>query len=137
MRGYRDNRTMARVSEDMKQDRELNGTAAEYVVSKILGLPWTGRGGDPHDPRADVGRDIEVRWSDRHGLILKALWGRRPIGPHVLVSGRNPYFILGWYPVSIEDYDRSPDWSLPDPAIVIPRSDLYPIETLRCALGAA
>lgn len=120
--GFKDNRGMALADSETKFRREWHGVAAEFVVAKYLGLPWSGRGGDPRDDRSDVDDDIEVKWSEALGLILKS--HKPSVGPHFLVTSFDPYLIVGWYPVSQRDYRRPLNQSLPVPAIMIERGEL-------------
>lgn len=138
---YADNRSIARVDAETRADWGWLGVAAEMATAiAVWGREnwqqmWTGRGGDPKDDRADVAPDIEIKWSSGEALLLKDLPGRRrTFGPHVLVNGRNPFFVQRYYPVTEVDYQR-PLENIGHglhhvPSRVIRREELLPIEDL-------
>jgi hypothetical protein len=108
---------------------ELTAMAAEYAVSKALGLHWPLDLGRFHQP--DVG-GYHVRSCQKDGcLILRT--DDPPNEPFVLVEADGPaYRLLGWcYPANV----RRPEfWSDKGtgrpPAWFVPREALQPLEEL-------
>ncbi len=102
---------------------------SEWVVARYLGYPY-----DPFEPKfkikADVGDDIEVKWTPYVTGQLIVHEYDRPADIGVLVTGRSPhYFIAGWIPIAMAQkprhrHSKQPNWW-------VTQMNLQPIENLR------
>ena len=103
--------------------------AAEWIVSDYFELDY-----DPFEPKgkykADVGRDIEVKWTLHSGGNLIIYPSDRITGVAVLVTGKHPnYKLEGWIPVAHAKRPRYKKSS--QDSWWISANNLHPIETLR------
>ena len=125
--------------DDSRKDRGLNlfeyivqiaqSIGAEIVVAKYFGIVDFKPKFDTIKREADVGSQIEVKWTlwqDGH-LILNGTDRRQDVA--ILVVNKAPNYVLaGWIPIAMamrEKYLRG------DGSYWIPQSDLQPIENLR------
>ena len=102
---------------------------AEWVVAKYLSADY-----DPfvskYKEAADVGSQIEVRWTKYVAGQLIVHEYDRPNDIAVLVTGQAPhYFIAGWIPIAIAQrakyrHSKQPNWW-------VTQINLQPIENLR------
>ena len=102
---------------------------AEWIVAKYLGVSY-----DPfvsnHKDAADVGSQIEVRWTKYVAGQLIVHEYDRPNDIAVLVTGQAPYFfIAGWIPIAMAQrpkyrHSKQPNWW-------VTQINLQPIENLR------
>ena len=102
---------------------------AEWIVAKYMNADY-----DPfvskHKEAADVGSQIEVRWTKYVAGQLIVHEYDRPNDIAVLVTGQAPhYFIAGWIPISIAKrpkyrHSKQPNWW-------VTQINLQPIENLR------
>jgi len=77
---------------------DIEGAAAEFAVSKALGLPWRYEVVDDlSDTPVDVGDNVQVRWTKYDNGHLTIYPRDRNSDIFVLVTGRIPDFSLrGW-----------------------------------------
>jgi hypothetical protein len=102
---------------------------AEWIVAKYLGVDY-----DPfvskHKQFADVGSQIEVRWTKYVAGQLIVHEYDRPNDIAVLVTGQAPHlFIAGWIPIAMAQrpkyrHSKQPNWW-------VTQINLQPIENLR------
>jgi hypothetical protein len=102
---------------------------AEWIVAKYLGKDY-----DPfvskHKEAADVGSQIEVRWTKYVAGQLIVHEYDRSNDIAVLVTGQAPhYFIAGWIPIAMAQrpkyrHSKQPNWW-------VTQINLQPIENLR------
>lgn len=103
--------------------------AAEWAVANYYRLPYEPSQSESKE-RADVGENLEVKWSRHHAGNLWIGHSDRSEDVAILVSGRTPHFtIVGWIPVSIAKRDKYRH-STQDKWIVS-QINLQPIETLE------
>lgn len=102
---------------------------AEMAVAKYFKIGMFKPSVDTFKREADVGSQIEVKWTlwqDGH-LILNGTDRREDVA--ILVVGKAPtYYVTGWIPIAMamrEKYLRG------DGSYWIPQTDLQPIENLR------
>ena len=109
------------------QDAESIGS--EWVVAKYLGYSF-----DPFEQKnkikADVGLDLEVKWTKYEGGQLVIHEYDRPTDVAILVTGKSPsYFIAGWIPIAVAQKPRYRSSSQPNWWVT--QINLQPIENLR------
>jgi hypothetical protein len=102
---------------------------AEWIVARYLGFDY-----DPfvskHKEAADVGSQIEVRWTKYVAGQLIVHEYDRSNDIAVLVTGQAPhYFIAGWIPIAMAQrpkyrHSKQPNWW-------VTQINLQPIENLR------
>lgn len=103
--------------------------AAEWAVANYYGLPYQPSQSESKE-RADVGENLEIKWSRHHAGNLWIGHSDRSEDVAILVTGRTPLFtIVGWIPVSIAKRDKyrhstQDKW-------IISQINLQPIETLE------
>jgi len=103
--------------------------AAECAVANFYSLPYQA-GQSKTKERADVGENLEVKWSRHPEGNLWISDADRNEDVAILVAGRTPLFtIVGWIPVSIAKRDKYRH-STQDKWIVS-QINLQPIETLE------
>jgi len=86
---------------------QMESVAAELAVGNYLGLTYGDLGDERFKSRADVGHNIEVKWTryDEGSLIIVPRDRETDIA--ILVTGSCPtYSIKGWIPISIAKQDR-------------------------------
>lgn len=86
---------------------QMESVAAELAVGNYLGLTYGDLGDERFKAQADVGSNIEVKWTryDEGSLIIVPR--DRDTDIAILVTGSCPnYSIKGWIPVSIAKNDR-------------------------------
>ncbi len=86
---------------------QMESVAAELAVGNYLGLTYGDLGDERFKSRADVGSNIEVKWTryDEGSLIIVPRDRETDIA--ILVTGSCPtYSIKGWIPISIAKQDR-------------------------------
>jgi len=109
------------------QDAESVGS--EWAVAKYMNKPF-----NPFEEKgkrkADVGDDIEVRWTKYEGGQLIVHEYDRANDIAVLVTGKSGnYFIAGWIPIAVA---RNPRYrSSSQPNWWVSQINLQPIENLR------
>lgn len=106
-------------------DTHIAGAAAELAYCRASGIEWPATI-DTYKEEADVGRHLEIRWTEKgqHSLII------RPSDPldryYVLVTGKPPAFrVVGyiWGEDAIRDEwrrapkGRPPAWFVPQSAL--------------------
>jgi hypothetical protein len=109
------------------QDAESIGS--EWVVAKYLGYSF-----DPFEQKnkikADVGLDLEVKWTKYEGGQLVIHEYDRPTDVAILVTGKSPgYFIAGWIPIAVAQKPRYRSSSQPNWWVT--QINLQPIENFR------
>ena len=108
---------------------------AESIVAEILVARYLGYVNfDPRASRfkqtADVGSNIEVRWTRYDTGSLIVYENDRVTDVAVLVTGRSPnYNLAGWIPVAIAKKPRYRSSS--QPTWWVTQQNLQPIETLK------
>ena len=86
---------------------QMESIAAEMVVGEYLGLPYGDLGDERFKSQADVGTNIEVKWTKWHDGSLIIVPRDRSSDIAILVTGSCPtYDIKGWIPVSVAKQDR-------------------------------
>lgn len=109
-------------------DLTIPGLLAEIAVARVTGLPWN-KGGTFGG--ADVGDDVQVRWTRLPSGMLLAHPDDRDMRL-VLVTGQAPRLrIAGWIPGAIactEKYRAEPRPGRG--CYAVPQRDLRPITTL-------
>lgn len=125
---------------DSRYDKRLGfhdyvAQVAESIVAEILVARYLGY--IDFDPRAsrfkqtaDVGSNIEVRWTRYDTGSLIVYENDRVTDVAVLVTGRSPnYNLAGWIPVAIAKKPRYRSSS--QPTWWVTQQNLQPIETLK------
>jgi hypothetical protein len=125
---------------DSRYDKSLGfhdyvAQVAESIVAEILVARYLGY--VDFDPRAsrfketaDVGSNIEVRWTRYDTGSLIVYENDRVTDVAVLVTGRSPnYNLAGWIPVAIAKKPRYKSSS--QPTWWVTQANLQPIETLK------
>jgi hypothetical protein len=125
---------------DSRYDKRLGfhdyvAQVAESIVAEILVARYLGY--VDFDPRAsrfketaDVGSNIEVRWTRYDTGSLIVYENDRVTDVAVLVTGRSPnYNLAGWIPVAIAKKPRYK--SSTQPTWWVTQQNLQPIETLK------
>jgi hypothetical protein len=125
---------------DSRYDKRLGfhdyvAQVAESIVAEILVARYLGY--VDFDPRAsrfkqtaDVGSNIEVRWTRYDTGSLIVYENDRVTDVAVLVTGRSPnYNLAGWIPVAIAKKPRYKSSS--QPTWWVTQQNLQPIETLK------
>lgn len=86
---------------------QMESIAAEMVVGEYLGLNYGDLGDERFKASADVGSNIEVKWTRYSEGSLIIVPRDRSSDIAILVTGSCPtYSIRGWIPVSIAKNDR-------------------------------
>ncbi len=94
---------------------------AEIAVAKLLGLKWNGL--NTFKDTADVGSNVEVRWSRSRNLILRTYDRDSDVAFLVQGSSLNNLHLAGYYPVT---KGRVDEFKLPDEDTwFIPEERLY------------
>ena len=125
---------------DSRYDKRLGfhdyvAQVAESIVAEILVARYLGYVNfDPRASRfkqtADVGSNIEVRWTRYDTGSLIVYENDRVTDVAVLVTGRSPnYNLAGWIPVAIAKKPRYK--SSTQPTWWVTQQNLQPIETLK------
>jgi len=125
---------------DSRYDKRLGfhdyvAQVAESIVAEILVARYLGYVDfNPRDSRfkqtADVGSNIEVRWTHYDTGQLIIYENDRITDVAVLVVGRSPnYRLAGWIPVAIAKKPRYRSSS--QPTWWVTQQNLQPIETLK------
>jgi hypothetical protein len=125
---------------DSRYDKRLGfhdyvAQVAESIVAEILVARYLGYVNfDPRASRfkqtADVGSNIEVRWTRYDTGSLIVYENDRVTDVAVLVTGRSPnYNLAGWIPVAIAKKPRYKSSS--QPTWWVTQQNLQPIETLK------
>jgi hypothetical protein len=125
---------------DSRYDKRLGfhdyvAQVAESIVAEILVARYLGYVNfDPRASRfketADVGSNIEVRWTRYDTGSLIVYENDRVTDVAVLVTGRSPnYNLAGWIPVAIAKRPRYK--SSTQPTWWVTQQNLQPIETLK------
>jgi hypothetical protein len=125
---------------DSRYDKSLGfhdyvAQVAESIVAEILVARYLGYVNfDPRASRfketADVGSNIEVRWTRYDTGALIVYENDRITDVAVLVTGRSPnYKLAGWIPVAIAKKPRYKSSS--QPTWWVTQGNLQPIETLK------
>lgn len=125
---------------DSRYDKRLGfhdyvAQVAESIVAEILVARYLGYVDfDPRSSRfkqtADVGSNIEVRWTRYDTGSLIVYENDRVTDVAVLVTGRSPnYNLAGWIPVAIAKKPRYRSSS--QPTWWVTQQNLQPIETLK------
>ena len=119
--GYSDRYAARLQTQEQNALNDRMGAAAEKAVAYEFDLPWTGKGGDPYDPRDGDAGTLQVRWSRNRVLYLHP--EDRP-GTYVAVTGNLPTLeILGYFDIA-DVTDRHWRTDIPYPAYVIPAEEL-------------
>lgn len=107
---------------------EIEAACAELAVARMSNRYWTGIQFPTGAAGADVGHNIDVRWTDRDdGRLLVKDWDD-PAHIYVLVLGRAPLMrIVGYIRGEDAKVDRYWDESLPRPCFAVPQSELTAI----------
>lgn len=81
-------------------DNDVESCCAEFAVAKATGLLWHFElASKTKDVVADVGWDVQVRWTRRDDGSLIVYKRDRPDQVYVLVIGQAPNFrVVGWLP---------------------------------------
>jgi hypothetical protein len=94
---------------------------AEIGVARLLGLDWNGL--NTFKDKADVGDNVEVRWSRSNNLILRHYDRDGDVAFLVQGSSLSTLFLVGYYPVYLGRID---DYKLEDEETwFIPKDRLY------------
>ena len=95
--------------------------SAEIAVARLLDLPWNGL--NTFKEFADVGENVEVRWSRSENLILRTYDRDGDLAFLVQGSSIDRLFLAGFLPVKM---GRIPEFKLPNENTwFIPRDRLY------------
>ena len=109
-----------RSPEDRKRIMVLS-CGAELAVARFLNLSWTGVNG--YKDLADVGSNIEVRWTTSSYLILREYDRAGDVAFMVTGNTLQDLRLIGYYPVTKGRVDQ---YKLKDEEVwFIPISDLY------------
>ncbi len=130
-RNYQHDRERLNFPEFVMQQSQAFG--AEYAVGKYFQNPID-LSADNHKNHADVGTNIEVKWTKwKDGcLILTELDRKEDIA--VLVTGSMPkYYVCGWIPVSVA---RRPSHQRSDGSWWIGQADLHPMANFSRSIYA-
>jgi hypothetical protein len=114
--------------------RDAEAVGAEMAVARYFRIPDFVPTLDGFKTLADIGTNIEVKWTkwkDGH-LILRERDRKEDVA--VLVTGTSPvYYVVGWIPISVA---RRPQTQRSDGSWWINQSDLHPMENfLRSSYG--
>jgi len=105
---------------------------AEIGVARLLSLPWAGV--DSFKDMADVGDNIEVRWTASDYLILRPTDREGDVCFLVTGGTLNDLRLLGYYPVTKGRVDK---YKLENEEVwFIPKADLYTYMPIKRAAGA-
>jgi hypothetical protein len=109
---------------------QMESIAAEMVVGEYLGLDYGDLGDERFKAKADVGANIEVKWTRYAEGSLIVVPRDRSSDIAILVTGSCPsYTIQGWIPISIAKSDRYK--SSRDASWWVGQIHLRPIETFK------
>ena len=109
------------VSEHQRKHEMQMAYGAEIAVARLLDLPWNGL--DTFKDKADVGSNIEVRYSTVEYLILRQNDRESDIAFLVQGSSLDRLFLGGFLPVKM---GRTPSYKLENEQTwFIPRENLY------------
>ena len=116
--------------DDRKWGIEINGAAAEYAVSKLLGIHWQGFAEGPSITHPDLAPNIEVRHTGRPDGGLIVYRDDSPNYIYVLVIGGDlSYKVVGY--ISGVDAQREVYWQgdgkLGKPAFLVKQEHLTPL----------
>lgn len=114
--------------------RDAEAVGAEMAVARYFRIPDFAPTLDGYKRQADIGTNIEVKWTkwkDGH-LILSERDRKEDVA--VLVTGSSPsYYVVGWIPIAVA---RRPQAQRSDGSWWINQSDLHPMENfLRSSYG--
>lgn len=114
--------------------RDVESTGAEIAVARYLGLKDFKPDNDAFKNFADIGFNIEVKWTKWKDGSLILDERQRENDVAVLVTGNMPnLYVCGWTPVSLA---RRPSRRRSDGCYWIGQSDLYPMnDFLRSSYG--
>jgi hypothetical protein len=103
---------------------------AEIAVARLLGMDWNGL--NTFKDKADVGENIEVRWSRSNNLILRTYDRDGDVAFLVQGSSLSTLFLVGYYPVYLGRID---EYKLVDEDTwFVPKDRLYDYMPIKEAL---
>ena len=104
---------------------------AEIGIARLLDLPWNGL--NTFKDKADVGDNIEVRWSRSDNLILRHYDRDGDVAFLVQGSSLSTLFLAGYYSVTS---GRTPEYKLENERTwFIPKDRLYSYLPIKGAVG--
>jgi len=128
-RNYQTDRENLNFPAFVAQQSEAIG--AEMAVAKYFGKPVNL---DGYKEKADVGSNIEVKWTKWQDGCLILRDHDRAEDIAVLVTGSMPrYYVCGWIPINVA---RRPSHKRSDGAWWIGQQDLHPMANLQRSIYA-
>jgi hypothetical protein len=114
--------------------RDAESIGAEMIVAYYFGIKNYEPGVNTFKLHADIGGNIEVKWSSYKDAHLILSDRDRSCDIAILVTGKSPtYYIAGWIPIKNA---KVPQRRHKDGSYWINQDDLYPIGDLATSMYA-